>query len=71
MCGKVNSVCMSRNPYGSVADSSSLPSSRGTSEEGSQLRRLGGMHDRQNLISRLQDEVRAWEQEVTMADDGR
>ena len=41
------------------------------SEEGSQLRCLGGMHHRQNLISRLQDEVRTWDQECTAADDGR
>jgi hypothetical protein len=41
------------------------------SEEGSQLRRLGGVHHRQDLISRLQDEVRTWDQECTAADDSR
>ncbi len=32
---------------------------------------LGSMHHREDLISRLQDEVRAWDQEFTAADDGR
>ena len=31
--------------------------------------RLGGMHHREDLISRLQDEVRTWDQELTAADD--
>jgi hypothetical protein len=46
-------------------------SSRRTSEEGGQLGCLGGIHYREDLVSRLQDEVRAWDQELTTADDRR
>src|SRR5262252_9099615 len=46
-------------------------SSRRTSEEGGQLGGLGGMHHREDLVSRLQDEVRTWDQELTTADDRR
>src|SRR5215470_10663106 len=45
--------------------------SRRTPEKGSQLGRLGSMHHRQDLIIRLQDEVRPWDQELATADDGR
>ena len=46
-------------------------SSRRTSEEGGQLGCLGGMHYSEDLVSRLQDEVRTWDQELTTADDRR
>jgi len=61
----------SRHPGGSDAASSARPSARGTSEEGSQLGCLGGMHHREDLISRLQHEVRARDQKLALADDGR
>ena len=29
------------------------------------------MHDRQDLVSRLQDEIRTWDEELATANDGR
>ena len=31
--------------------------------------RLGGMYDRQDLVSRLQDEIRTWDEELATAND--
>ena len=61
---------MSCNPVSLLAVVT-IPSSRGTPEEGGRMGCLGGMHHREHLISRLQHEVSTWDQELAAADDRR